>query len=213
MMVAVAKAFVRCDDIPPDNYDNFIKQFQLTPDDVERMLEDKKLGETYMLTVEDIKDLEKGFEMSGRTAFKRKCKFNEEEMMQLEFDRRLAKDEFEQKYKITTDFKKVISNGLFDDTVGREDFVSRSMLSKKEIDEVQNHFKNFGKEAFRKKYAFEDDDIKKLKESISNFKKQVRALKDTSCLVVIVMSHGRNGKVYGRFSLISTQFYRMYFSD
>ena len=132
MMVAVAKAFARCDDIPPENYDDFTKQFQLTENDVEKMIEDKNLGRKYMLTIEERKDLKESFEMSGRATFKRKCKFNEEEMMQLESGRaKMGKDEFEQNYKITDDFKEVIVNGLKYDNFGREDLVCRSKLGKK----------------------------------------------------------------------------------
>ena len=208
MMVAVAKAFARCDDIQPENYDDFTKQFQLTENDVEKMIEDKNLGRKYMLTVEDRKDLDEKFEMSGRAAFKRKCKFNEEEMMQLESDRRkMGKDEFEQNYKITDDFKEVIVNGLKDDTFGRENFVCGSKLGKKEIDEIQNKFKNFGKEAFRQKYELSKDNIKQLKSSIDKFKTEITSFSETSCLVVIVMSHGINGKVYGK---LKSNFYSGY---
>ena len=66
---------------------------------------------------------------------------------------------------------------------------------------MQNKFKNFGREAFRQKYELNKDDIKHLKSSIHKFKKEITSFSDTSCLVVIVMSHGRNGKVYGKLKL------------
>ena len=56
--------------VQPENYDDFTKQFQLTENNVEKMIEDKNLGRKYMLTVEDMKDLDEKFEMSGRAAFK-----------------------------------------------------------------------------------------------------------------------------------------------
>ena len=101
-MTAVAKTLAKIDDLrTPEQQNNFLKQFQFTSEDIDRMLGDKTLGEQYMLSAEDEKDLKNNFQKLGRQAFKRKCKFTEDEMIELVRSKKRNTDDFQKTYTYT----------------------------------------------------------------------------------------------------------------
>ena len=70
-------------------------------------------------------------------------------------------------------------------------------LNAEDIAKFERKFKSLERKAFIEKYKLDDSDMKLLRETIKNFNEYKIPLRDTSCSVVAIMSHGRNGKVYG----------------
>ena len=81
--------------------------------------------------------------------------------------------------------------------IERESLVHRSKPSEGEVKELEENFAGFGREALKQKYKLSDSDMAELRKAIEEFKKYTVPLQDTSSVIVAVMSHGGNGKVYG----------------
>ena len=196
------KAFTHKDDLKtPADIEAFLKQFQLnehTMTEIER--EFKKQGRNalkrYKFNADDISEFEKRFKNGGRDAFKRRCKFTDQEMEQIEED--ISKKIEEIQVQIPR--KGCKRNWVqFQETTdwARESLVRRFKLSEGEIKEVEKDFTVFGREALMQKYKLRDTDMAELKNTIQEFKQYRAPIRDTSSVIVAVMSHGRNGNVLG----------------
>ena len=185
----MAKTLARIDHLrTTEQQTNFIKQFNFKKIDVDKLLKNPTLGESYLLSEEDKKDIKQKLTKHGRRAFKRKCKFSEDEMMKQEPSKR----------KKTEEVQKDLEDSFKNGTIGREKFAQLCWLNDKEKAGLDNNFKDFGKEAFTTKYRLSKKDIERLKKIIEKFEKNISSLGKTSCLIVVIMSHGRKGKIYGK---------------
>ena len=91
-MVAVIKAFTNKDELKTlEKIEAFLKQFQLNDQTLTEIEREFAIDGSYALrgykfNADDIAEFEKRFKIGGREAFKRRCKFTEREMKQMEED-------------------------------------------------------------------------------------------------------------------------------
>ena len=206
-MVAVIKAFTNKDELKTlEQIEAFLNQFQLndqTMTEIERefAIHGRDALKSYKFNTDDIAEFEKKFELEGREAFKRRCKFTEKELKQIEKDiskiPKTGKKSFEAKYKFLQEDVKEIEVSFKTNGLTRESLVHRFKLSEGELKELEENFAGFGREALMQKYKLRDSDMIELRKTIENFKQYTVPIQDTSSVIVAVMSHGDNGKVYG----------------
>ena len=211
--MAVIKAFTNKDELnTPEQIEAFLKQFQLnelTMKEIERNFERHGTNTLKRLkfNADDIAEFEKKFRVAGREAFKRRCKFTEREMKQIEFDisqiPRTGKQEFEAKYKLVEKNIDEIEDSFRNKELSRESLVQKFKLGDVELREIEQKFSGFGREALIQKYKLKDSDMRELRNTIEEFKQHTVPLHNTSSLIVVVMSHGEYGKVYGNAFLLN----------
>ena len=206
-MVAVIKAFTNKDELKTlEQIEAFLKQFQLndqTMTEIEREFKTRgrEALKSYKFNADDIAEFEKKFKIGGREAFKRRCKFTEREMEQIEKDiskiSKTGEKSFEAKYKFSEEDVKEIEDSFKNNGLTRESLVHRFKFSEGEIKELEENFIRFGREVLMQKYKLRDSDMTELRKTIEEFKQYTVPIQDTSSVIIAVMSHGGNGNVYG----------------
>ena len=212
-MVAVIKAFTNKDElITSEEIEAFLKQSQLNELTMKEIERDFAVHGTNALkrfgfNADDIAEFEKKFKVAGREAFKRRCKFTEREMKQIESDiskiPKTGKQAFEAKYKLVEEDINEIEASFRNNKLSRESLVHKFKLNEVELQELEQKFPVFGREALIQKYKLKDSDMRELRKAIEEFKQHTVPLRNTSSLIVAVMSHGENGKVYGNVFLLN----------
>ena len=161
----------------------------------------------FKFNADDIAEFEKKFKIAGREAFKRRCKFTEREMKQIENDIskicKTGKQTFEAKYKLVEEDINEIEASFRNNEISRESLAHKFKLSDVELQEIEQKFQGFGREALIQKYKLKDSDMTELRNTIEEFKQHTVPLHNTSSLIVVMMSHGENGKVYGNVILLN----------
>ena len=67
---------------------------------------------------------------------------------------------------------------------------------------VEGKFQKEGREDFAQKYKLTTKDARQLNKFIAEFAHNTPTLQDSSSLVIVLMSHGGNGRILGKLSQI-----------